>query len=239
MASGSTAAELSIGYHDINRDASKESILFSEDNPMDIAPMNKQTSQTLLLLHGIFMIVAWIGATSIGVFSARYMKKIWVGPKLFGKDIWFIVHQVAMSLTWVLTISAVVIIWVDVGEWRTSTHSLLGIIATVLCFIQPLTAFFRPAPNDDARPIFNFMHGSVGKLAHFLAGNLNSNENVAYRHSNSLVQSTVIAIFFATSMARADLPSWTKYILISYVAVYLIFYAMLTVSACNDDLSDY
>lgn len=41
---------------------------------------------------------------------------------------------------------------------------------------------------------------------------------------------TVITIFFATSMARADLPEWTKYILISYIVVYLIFYAAMTVS---------
>jgi Eukaryotic cytochrome b561 len=115
------------------------------------------------------MIVSWVGATSIGIFSARYLKTICNGKKLFGKDIWFIVHLLAMSLTWLLTIAAVVIIWVDVGERRTSTHSVLGIIATVLCFNQSLVAFFRPGPNDPARPIFNFMHGSVVKLAHFLA----------------------------------------------------------------------
>lgn len=170
MASGSTSTELSIGQHNINFGSSRRSILFTEDNPVRIRVWNDTVSKTMVLLHGSFMIVAWIGATSIGVFSARYMRTLWVGKQVFGKDIWFVVHQVAMSLTWVLTISSVIIIWIDVGEWRTSTHSLLGIIATVLCFIQPLTAFFRPAPNDEARPIFNFMHGSVGKLAHILAG---------------------------------------------------------------------
>lgn len=171
LSSGSTASELSIGFHDLTHDASRSSILFTEDNPVIILSANNQPSRILLLLHGSLMIVAWIGATTIGVFSARYFKKIWSGKQIFGKDVWFIVHQVSMSLTWLLTISAVIIIWVDVGEWRTSTHSILGIIATSLCFIQPLTAFFRPAPDDEARPIFNFMHGSVGKLAHFIAGN--------------------------------------------------------------------
>ena len=130
----------------------------------------------MLLIHASFMIFAWIGTTSIGVFAARYFKKIWNGSKMFGKDTWFVVHQVAMSLTWVLTISAVIIIWVDVGEWRTSTHSVLGIIATVLCFIQPVTAFFRPSLTDEGRPVFNFMHGYVGKIAHSLAGSTNSNQ---------------------------------------------------------------
>lgn len=31
-------------------------------------------------------------------------------------------------------------------------------------------------------------------------------------------------------MDRANLPDWTKYVLISYVVAYLIFYAMLNVS---------
>lgn len=170
IASGSTVSPLSIGFHDINKGASIEKVVFTEDNPVNLLPVNPQLSRNMLLIHGSFMIVAWIGATSIGVFSARFFKKIWSGKQLFGKDIWFIVHQVSMSLTWLLTISAVVIIWIDVGEWKTSPHSVLGIIATTLCFIQPLTAFFRPAPDDEARPIFNFMHGSVGKLAQFLAG---------------------------------------------------------------------
>lgn len=170
MSSGSTASELSIGYHDINRDSSIDSILFTEDNPMIIRPTNQAPSQTLLMLHGSFMIIAWIGATSIGVFSARFMKRVWIGKQLFGKDIWFVVHQFLMCLTWILTIAGVIIIWIDEGEWDTTTHSLLGIVATVLCFLQPIVGFFRPAPDNDFRPIFNFMHGSIGKLAHFIAG---------------------------------------------------------------------
>lgn len=170
IASGSTLTELSIGYHGGNRAASSSAILFTEDAVYIELSTLPKVSRTLLLIHASFMIVSWIGATSIGVFSARYCKKLWIGMKLFGKDAWFVFHQFAMTLTWILTIAAVIIIWIDVGEWRTSTHSVLGIIASVLCFIQPITAFFRPAPTDEARPIFNFMHGSVGKLAHFLAG---------------------------------------------------------------------
>jgi hypothetical protein len=171
IASGSTSTELSIGYHGGSRGASNSSIRFTEEGvSIDLA--NPKVSRTLLLIHASFMIVSWIGATSIGVFSARYFKTLWKGTKLFGKDAWFVIHQIAMTSTWILTIAGIIIIWIDVGEWRTSTHSVLGIIASVLCFIQPITAFFRPAPTDEARPIFNFMHGSVGKLAHFLAGKL-------------------------------------------------------------------
>lgn len=223
IASGSTFNyELSIGYHDINRGASSHSILFTEDNPILIRLWNDKVSKTLILLHGSFMIVAWIGATTIGVFSARYMKTLWVGKQVFGKDIWFVVHQVAMSLTWILTIAAVIIIWIDVGEWRTSTHSLLGIIATALCFIQPLTAFFRPAPNDEARPIFNFMHGSVGKLAHIIAGKIlaalklvNYFSNLSSTHSHHNLLCNFLGASGSSSMD--EIHSHSLYCCLSYL----------------------
>lgn len=169
MASGLTASSLTVGYHDINRDSSADAVLFTEENPVLIEAFDDPISHTLVMIHGSFMIVAWVGAASIGIFSAKYMK-IWTGRKLLGKDIWFAIHQVCMSLTWILVISAFTIIWVAVGEWRTSAHSVLGIIATALCFIQPFGAFFRPAPESASRPLFAFLHGSVGMLAHTIAG---------------------------------------------------------------------
>ena len=163
IASGSTAKSLSIGEHGPNRVASRNPILFTE-NPEDITEADPKLSRTLLLLHGSFMIVSWIGTSIIGVFAARYFKTIWRGNQIFGKDIWFFIHQASMSTTWVLTISAVIIIWIDLGEWKNSAHSLLGIITTSLCFIQPFAAFFRPKPTDEARPISNFMHALVVSL---------------------------------------------------------------------------
>lgn len=172
LASGSSAGELSVGYHDLIKMSTNRAALFKagEGDIFDARVVG--TSKSLIMIHGIFMIIAWILCTSFGIFSARFGKKLFSGRQMFGKDIWFVIHQFCMSVTWILVISAVIIIWIDVGEWRTSTHSVLGIISAVLCFIQPISAFFRPAPNDDARPIFNFMHGSVGKLAQLLAGKI-------------------------------------------------------------------
>lgn len=172
IASGSTASELSIGYHDINRGASTHALRFTAE-PKTVKAVNEQPSKALVLIHGSFMIVAWIGATSTGVSSARYLKQLWIGKKLFGKDIWLTVHQVSMSLTWLLTILAIVIMWIDVIEWRTSMHSILGIIATILCFTQPLTAYFRSAPDDSMHPFFNLVHGPFGRFVHFMAGTSN------------------------------------------------------------------
>ena len=171
IASGLEATSSSIGYHGSSRTASRIAILFEEGNPVIIP--STSNSKTLILIHGAFMIVAWIGAASIGIFAAKFMRKLWAGKQLFGKDIWFIVHQFVMSLAWVLTIAAVIIIIVDVRAWRTSVHSVVGIITTVLCFVQPFMAIFRPAPESEARPVFNFIHGSIGKLAHLLAGEFN------------------------------------------------------------------
>lgn len=171
IASGSTVGELSIGYHDINRGASTHAVWFTAEMKI-LRAMSEQTSKALVIIHGSFMIVAWIGATSIGVSSSRYLKQLWIGKKLFGKDIWFTVHQVSMSLMWLLIILSIIIIWVDDIDYRISTHSILGVIATILCFTQPLTAYYRPAPDDSLHPFFNIVHGFTGRFVHFLAGNL-------------------------------------------------------------------
>ncbi len=50
-------------------------------------------SVLLFRLHGAFMLVAWIGAASVGILLARYFKQTWVGSSLCGKDQWFAVCQ--------------------------------------------------------------------------------------------------------------------------------------------------
>lgn len=172
IASGTEITSSSIGYHGPNRAVSALPILFEEDNAFVILPA--PDSKVLVLIHGSFMIVAWIGTTSIGIFAAKHMKTLWEKKQFFGKQIWFLVHQVSMTLTWLLTIVAVTIIFIEVGELKPTVHSILGIITTSLCFIQPFLAFFRPAPVSETRPIFNFVHGSIGKLAQLLACKLKS-----------------------------------------------------------------
>lgn len=43
ISSGSTVSPLSIGYHDINRDASLIPIVFTEDNPSNLLPVTGPT----------------------------------------------------------------------------------------------------------------------------------------------------------------------------------------------------
>lgn len=72
-----------IGYHDLGREASSIEVYLAE-----IATINPK-SRVLVQLHGIFMIMAWIGATSAGVVLARYFKYTWVDKTLWGKERWF------------------------------------------------------------------------------------------------------------------------------------------------------
>jgi hypothetical protein len=50
-----------------------------------------------------------------------------------------------MILTWGLTIAGFVVIWVEIRGWSMvdNPHAILGTITTVICFFQPIAAFFR------------------------------------------------------------------------------------------------
>lgn len=65
LASGTEITSNAVGFHDINEDASQEPFLLTEFN------IATGRNRTMLYLHASFMITAWIGFTSIGIFSAR------------------------------------------------------------------------------------------------------------------------------------------------------------------------
>jgi hypothetical protein len=168
LATGNAIEANTVSYHGTTRSISPKAISFKGDAYEILGA--SEVSRLLVTLHGCFMVIAWIGLTSIGIITARYFKTLLGDVKIAQKDIWFWIHQVCMSLTLILTIAGVAIIWTDVGEFKASWHSIVGIITASLCFLQGFLAIFRPSPDDEARPVFNFMHGSVGKLAHFLGG---------------------------------------------------------------------
>lgn len=153
----------SVGYHDIDFESSNYPLLLTEVSVV------RGRSRLMLYLHASFMIVAWVALTAIGIFTARFMKKTWIDVKIFGKDFWFMTHQVSMSLTWLLTLSGFIIILIDSNRFVANPHSILGTIAFSLCMIQPFGAVLRPGPKDAARPIFNFLHLSLGNFCHLLS----------------------------------------------------------------------
>ena len=82
------------------------------------------------------MIAAWIFTASLGTILARYFKTTWMHMKCLGKDVWFPCHVSLMTLTWVLTLVAFVLIFIELNiEWtkipiKDNPHALLGCITT-------------------------------------------------------------------------------------------------------------
>lgn len=76
-----------------------------------------------------------------------------------------------MVLTWLLTMVAFVLIFVELKDWSAerNPHAILGTVTTILCFFQPIGAYFRPHPGTQKRFIFNWAHWLVGNVAHIIA----------------------------------------------------------------------
>lgn len=108
----------------------------------DPREVQKSSLSPLLLTHGSFMIVSWIGLTSIGVVIARYFKTSWK-QTIFGKDSWFVWHVCCMFLTWMLTLIGFILIFVDVGQWSLSVHSVMGCVVFALVSLQVIGAAAR------------------------------------------------------------------------------------------------
>ncbi|TRY68796.1 hypothetical protein TCAL_09394 [Tigriopus californicus] len=164
-----STGSITIEEHDM-KDKSAELIDLTEGNRV------KGGSKLLIKLHGSLMVLAWIFLASVGTFTARYCKKDFGDKKVLGKDLWFPIHQVFMTSTWVIGISAVVIIFVESGvsplgaeQIKANPHGLIGLLATILMFIQPFMALLRCGPTHQKRIIFNIAHSLVGFSALGLA----------------------------------------------------------------------
>lgn len=97
-----------------------------------------------------------------------------------------------MFLTWVLTVAGVVLIFLELGEWSKARnpHAILGIIVTIIAFLQPIGAFFRPHPGSKRRPVFNWIHWLGGNVAHIIAGELKLNFSTFEFINNDLISSS-------------------------------------------------
>ncbi|CAH0598361.1 unnamed protein product [Chrysodeixis includens] len=200
-----------VGFHDAAYEAT--------GSPLALASVGSAaaSSKLLLKLHGCCMLLAWLGTASLGILLARYFRQTWVGKTLGGKDIWFAYHRIFMVLTWVLTVVGFILIVVEVGGWSTTgdnPHAITGIVTVILCFIQPIGAYFRPHPGTSKRPIFNWMHWLGGNAAHILG---------------------IVTIFLAVYLQKAELPSWSVYILAAFVAFHVVMHIVLSLTVCVSD----
>ncbi|KAJ8708618.1 hypothetical protein PYW08_010000 [Mythimna loreyi] len=212
VVSGSSMKDANrVGFHDIAYEATGV--------PMSLATVGTAagSSKLLLKLHGCFMLIAWLGTSSIGILLARYFRQTWVGKTLGGKDIWFAYHRIFMVVTWVLTVVGFILILVEVGGYATTgdnPHAITGLVTVILCFIQPIGAYFRPHPGTSKRPIFNWAHWGAGNAAHILG---------------------IVTIFLAVYLQKAELPSWSVFILAAFVAFHVIMHLVLSLTVCVSD----
>lgn len=136
LAGGFEIRPNSVGQH-THRGVTDERLWLTDPRIAQKAPLSG-----LLLTHGSFMIVAWIGLTSIGVVIARYFKTSFK-QTIFGLDSWFFWHVCCMFLTWMLTLIAFIIIFVDVGQWSLSVHSVMGCVVLALVCLQAISGATR------------------------------------------------------------------------------------------------
>ena len=183
-------------------------------------------SDLLVKLHGLFMLVAWLGCAGAGMMMARYFKQTWKvkifvikteshlllfqGKPIFGADRWFQAHRVFMVSAVILTLAAVVLIVAEVGvsplglqHLKKNAHPAIGLVCVILALIQPIMAAFRPHPGDDSRKLFNWAHWLVGNMAHVFG---------------------ICAIFLAGNLGNAKLESteWWSWVLVAYVVFHVI-----------------
>ncbi|XP_035740364.1 putative ferric-chelate reductase 1 homolog isoform X1 [Vespa mandarinia] len=199
---GSEVKANGVGYHDLLYDSTGEAKLLS-----DVGSFTASNNM-LIHIHGSLMIVAWMGTTSIAILLARYYKQTWVHSRMCGKDHWFAWHTFLNSITCILTLIAIVVIFVELGTWSTETfHASLGLATTILCFIQPFIAAMRPEPGAPRRQLFNWTHWFIGNAAQICA---------------------IVALFFAVRLNKAKLPEWVDWILVAYVIFHVLTHVILT-----------
>uniref|UniRef100_A0A914LPH1 ascorbate ferrireductase (transmembrane) n=1 Tax=Meloidogyne incognita TaxID=6306 RepID=A0A914LPH1_MELIC len=131
-------------------------------------------------LHGILMLISWLGMTTVAIYSARYMRDSWPHTTVMGLKIWFHIHRTLNFLAVILMVASIVFIVWNKGTWTgpwfgmakigaPEWHSLAGAFAVLLAFSQPFGALIRCGIDDPKRPIFNWIHRSIGLIAFLLA----------------------------------------------------------------------
>ena len=171
-----------------------------------------ETGKTIIRAHGSMMVIAWMLFACVGTFTARYMFHGF--PENAG-FYWFEIHQVCMSLTWILSISSVLVQFVMLGpapilsqeRYGKNPHTIIGLVAVMLMFIQPFMGFLRPTPISRKRETFNRIHHFVGTAATLLS---------------------LIAIVTATYLERLGLPNEAQMVSVGFLAYYVFCHIIMT-----------
>ncbi len=172
--------------------------------------------------HASLMVVAWYFLAANGIFIARYGKQQFYGIKIWGKDVWFRIHQAFMTSTWVFTLTAAMIMVyrfqflpLDALALDANPHAIVGWVATGFMFIQPFMSLMRCHPGDRLRPVFDYAHSLVGLSALVLGS---------------------VAIYLATDdsfFTKIPLTDAARYFTITHLAILGMAHLFLTAYSLN------
>ncbi|XP_074640618.1 ferric-chelate reductase 1-like [Tubulanus polymorphus] len=171
----------------------------------------------LVKAHGCMMIVAWILFVSFAMLMAHYYKPMWPNESLYKERVWFQVHRACMIVAVILIILAFILILIHARGYSNlrglpyAAHPILGFIIVALVIINPLITLCRCKPEDDDRPIFNWIHWGIGTVAHILA---------------------VINIFIGMDLEAAAVLWFCSWILVAWVIFHAVVQITLEIHQC-------
>lgn len=146
----------------------------TSDKGLDMA-----TRRRLNKAHAILMVLSWLLFVPTGILFARFLRESWSGNKPGGLAVWFHVHRTCNILAIVLMIASFICImiskswtWTGPGstsKYNTKVHTMTGLLALILAWLQPFITLMRCSPSDRRRPYFNWIHRLTGVVAFALA----------------------------------------------------------------------
>eukprot|EP00966_Prymnesium_polylepis_P180418 4177955-Prymnesium_polylepis.2 len=125
---------------------------------------------SLLGLHAVLMMIAWLLLAPFGVVVARFGKPSGVAKGGGGGVApWFVYHRATQVAAAFLTVigAALGIAETDTtfGDHLFSSHATLGIAVLALVLVQPLNAVMRPAKDAASHLAWSATHKLVGYSA--------------------------------------------------------------------------
>ncbi|XP_064601139.1 ferric-chelate reductase 1-like [Liolophura sinensis] len=121
-----------------------------------------------LQAHGCLTVIAWMLLVGLGTVVARHYRQ-GIGAKMArGQKRWFQFHRWLVGLAAVFTSVSFILIFVKLGGWSeyVTVHAYLGIAIMAATVLQALGGLIRPSPTSKMRPVFNWLHRTLGKLTH-------------------------------------------------------------------------
>ncbi|TKR73068.1 hypothetical protein L596_020424 [Steinernema carpocapsae] len=159
-------------------DAVNVTALMTSSVRASTAPMWKKN---LPKVHGSTCIFAWFVLIPIAFFIARFFRD---NLTQISSRLWFLTHRslnVFASILLILGVLATTIShdWVWTGPTHKdpnsplAMHTVFGLMAIILAWLQPFNALLRCGPDHNYRPAFNWVHRLFGVVGWAFAATSN------------------------------------------------------------------